>query len=52
MTQNFCNFEKLHPKCCSVGWKLVLAGGRFTEPNESCYNPMGGEGEAEAFKEV
>lgn len=44
LTQHFCNFKKLHPKCCCVSWKLVLAGGRFTEPSESCYRIIGGEG--------
>ena len=44
MTQNFCNFKKLHPKCYCVSWKLVLAGGRFTEPSESCYRIIEGEG--------
>ena len=29
--------------CCKNGWKLVLAGGRFTTPAESRYNATEGE---------
>ena len=36
-------------KCCPTGWKLVLAGGRFTTPTESRYSPV--EGEALAIVE-
>ena len=43
LLQKFCQCEKLHPKCCNEGWKLVLAGGRFTKPNESRYSPVEGE---------
>merc|ERR1712020_839974 len=43
LLQKFCQCEKLHPKCCNDGWKLVLAGGRFTKPNESRYSPVEGE---------
>ena len=33
----------VHPRCCNDGWKLVLAGGRFTKPAESRYSPVEGE---------
>ena len=29
--------------CCSSGWRLVLAGGRFTIPAEQNYSPVEGE---------
>ena len=35
--------ENLHPRCCPGGWKLVLAGGRFTTAAESHYSPVEGE---------
>ena len=41
--QKWCECTKLHPKCCAEGWKLVLAGGRFTKPAESRYSPVEGE---------
>ena len=41
--QKWCNCSSLHPKCCNDGWKLVLAGGRFTRPAESRYSPVEGE---------
>jgi hypothetical protein len=38
LLQKWCNFTQMHPRCCEGGWKLVLAGGRFTTPAESRYS--------------
>ena len=43
LMQKWCSCSNLHPKCCKDGWKLVLAGGRFTRPAESRYSPVEGE---------
>lgn len=43
LMQKWCECSNLHPKCCHDGWKLVLAGGRFTKPAESRYSPVEGE---------
>ena len=43
LMQKWCKCEKLHPSFCADGWKLVLAGGRFTKPAESRYSPIEGE---------
>ena len=43
LMQKWCECSTLHPKCCTDGWKLVLAGGRFTKPAESRYSPVEGE---------
>ena len=43
LLQKWCKCEELHPCCCTDGWKLVLAGGRFTKPTESRYSPVEGE---------
>ena len=46
LMQKWCECEKLHPSCCTDGWKLVLAGGRlgrFTKPAESRYSLIEGE---------
>ena len=43
LMQKWCDCSHLHPKCCNNGWKLVLAGGRFTKPAESRYSPVEGE---------
>ena len=43
LMQKWCSCSNLHPKCCNDGWKLVLAGGRFTRPAESRYSPVEGE---------
>ena len=43
LMQKWCDCSTLHPKCCNDGWKLVLAGGRFTKPAESRYSPVEGE---------
>ena len=43
LLQKWCACKSLHPRCCTDGWKLVLAGGRFTSPAESRYSPVEGE---------
>ena len=43
LLQKWCQCEEIHPRCCTDGWKLVLAGGRFTKPAESRYSPVEGE---------
>ena len=43
LLQKWCTCEPIHPRCCNEGWKLVLAGGRFTSPAESRYSPVEGE---------
>ena len=49
LTQKYCQCEKITPTCCSTGWKLVLAGSRFTKPAESRYHPVEGEALAVAY---
>ena len=41
--QKWCECQEIHPRCCNDGWRLVLAGGRFTKPAESRYSPDEGE---------
>ena len=44
LMQKWCKCDtKDAPRCCANGWKLVLAGGRFTKPAESRYSPVEGE---------
>ena len=43
LLQKWCDCLEIHPRCCNDGWKLVLAGGRFTKPAESRYSPDEGE---------
>ena len=43
LQQKTCNCEPITPVCCKTGWRLVLAGGRFTIPAESRYSPTEGE---------
>ena len=38
-----CKASPVTPTCCTGGWKLVFAGGRFTTPCESKYSPVEGE---------
>ena len=38
-----CKVSPVTPTCCTGGWKLVFAGGRFTTPCESKYSPVEGE---------
>ena len=43
LSQKHCNCVDITPTCCHGGWKLVLAGSRFTKPAESRYHPVEGE---------
>ena len=43
LTQKHCLCQTLTPLCCQEGWKLVLAGSRFTSGAESRYAPVEGE---------
>ena len=43
LQQKVCRCPVISPVCCSDGWRLVLAGGRFTIPAESRYSPVEGE---------
>ena len=43
LLQKWCDCPERNPRCCRGGWKLVLAGGRFTTPAESRYSPVEGE---------
>ena len=43
LLQKWCDCSEIHPRCCPDGWRLVLAGGRFTKPAESRYSPVEGE---------
>ena len=43
LLQKWCECGPIHPRCCNSGWKLTLAGGRFTSPAESRYSPTEGE---------
>merc|ERR1712030_281087 len=50
LLQKTCECEGVESHtCCQTGWKLILAGGRFTSPAESRYSPV--EGEALAIVE-
>lgn len=51
LLQKHCNCSMTDaPNCCQGGWKLVLAGSRFTSEAESRYAPI--EGEALAIVEA
>ena len=39
----YCTCEVITPICCSTGWNIVFAGGRFIHPAESRYAPTEGE---------
>ena len=41
--QKQCECKDISPSCCKGGWRLDLAGGRFTKPAESRYSPVEGE---------
>ena len=41
--QKHCNCLGNKPFCCRDGWKITLAGSRFTHPAESRYAPVEGE---------
>ena len=43
LQQKTCECQVISPICCNGGWRLVLAGGRFTIPAESRYSPTEGE---------
>ena len=43
LLQKHCHCKLTGPRCCKDGWRLVLAGGRFTTPAESRYSPTEGE---------
>ena len=43
LLQKYCDCDSDSPICCKEGWKLVLAGSRFTHPAESRYCPIAGE---------
>ena len=43
-----CGFADA-PICCKDGWRLILAGSRFTTPAESRYAPIEGEALAVAY---
>ena len=43
LQQKVCACRVISPVCCDTGWRLVLAGGRFTIPAESRYSPVEGE---------
>ena len=43
LTQKHCQCQTLTPLCCNEGWRLVLAGSRFTTGAESRYAPVEGE---------
>jgi hypothetical protein len=49
LQQKTCTCSVVSPLCCPTGWRLVLAGGRFTIPAETRYSPT--EGEALAVAE-
>ena len=43
LQQKTCSCKVISPLCCESGWRLVLAGGRFTIPSETRYSPTEGE---------
>ena len=43
LQQKTCDCKVISPLCCDSGWRLVLAGGRFTIPAEVNYSPTEGE---------
>ena len=43
LQQKTCDCQVISPLCCESGWRLVLAGGRFTIPAESRYSSSEGE---------
>ena len=49
LSQKYCNCSDITPICCDNGWKLVMAGSRFTKPAESRYHPVEGEALAVAY---
>ena len=49
LSQKHCQCSDITPTCCPDGWKLILAGSRFTKPEESRYHPVEGEALAVAY---
>lgn len=49
LSQKYCTCSTITPICCQNGWKIVLAGSRFTKPAESRYHPVEGEALAVAY---
>ena len=49
LMQKQCQCEVINPYCCSGGWRLVLAGSRFTKDAETRYAPVEGEALAVAW---
>ena len=49
LSQKHCQCEGKVPGCCKTGWKVVLAGSRFTTGAESRYAPVEGEALAVAW---
>jgi len=49
LSQKYCTCATVTPICCQKGWKLVLAGSRFTKSAESRYHPVEGEALAVAY---
>ena len=49
LSQKHCQCSDITPTCCPDGWKLILAGSRFTRPAESRYHPVEGEALAVAY---
>ena len=49
LSQKHCQCSDITPTCCPDGWKLILAGSRFTKPAESRYHPVEGEALAVAY---
>ena len=43
LQQKICSCAVVSPLCCTTGWRLVLAGGRFTISVETRYSPTEGE---------
>ena len=43
LQQKTCKCPVISPICCNDGWRLVLAGGRFTIPAETRYSVTEGE---------
>ena len=43
LLQKYCGCNKRTPLCCKEGWKLCLAGSRFTHAAEARYAPIEGE---------
>ena len=49
LSQKHCDCPSQSPGCCQFGWRITLAGSRFTKPRESRYAPVEGEALAIAW---